>query len=87
MPITPPVERFACQGAGERSAVPAEQPPRWDTIDRVDQARESHERYVASVRSRELILVNYIVATEAKLFACATNAEWLRNFYSDIANN
>lgn len=85
MPITPPPERLACAGAGERPAVTAEQQPDWLSIERIDQARESHARYVASVRSRELVLVQYIVGIEAKLFSCATNAEWLRDFYSRLS--
>lgn len=80
--IKPPAERLVCVDAGTRPPIPAEQTPDWPKIITVDQAKEAHLKYVASIREREIVIVRYLQDTEAKLFACSTNATWLRNWYA-----
>lgn len=79
--IKPPPERLACVAAGDRPAIPPEHVIDWSKVQTVDQARAEHMRYVASVRSREGVIVGHIVRIEGRLFTCSTNAAWLRDWY------
>lgn len=82
--ITPPPERLACVAAGERPAIPPEHVIDWTKVRTVDQARAEHLRYVASIRSREGVIVGYVVRIEGRLFTCSSNAAWLRDFYAGL---
>ena len=80
--IKPPAERLACIAAGDRPALPAEHVIDWSAVQSVTEAKAEHLKYVASVRSREGVVVAHIVRIEGKLFTCASNAAWLRDFYA-----
>jgi len=82
VPVIPPAERLVCVAAGDRPAIPAEYVIDWSKVITVDQAKAEHLKYVASVRSREGVIVGYVVRIEGQLFACSNNAAWLRDFYS-----
>lgn len=73
-----------CVAAGDRPAIPAEYVIDWSKVLTVPQARAEHETFVRSVRDREGVTVGYIVDIEGKLFACSSDAEWLRDFYGRL---
>lgn len=87
LPVKPPVERLQCVAAGDRPAVPAEHVIDWSKVATVEQARSEHLKFVASVRSREGVLVGYIVRIEGQLFACSNNATWLRDFFAGLPDD
>jgi hypothetical protein len=82
--VKPPADRLQCVAAGARPAVPAEYVIDWSKVATVDQARAEHLKFVASVRFREGIVTRYIVRIEGQLFACSTNADWLRDFFAKL---
>lgn len=81
---TPP-ERLICEAAGERPAIAAEHVIDWTRVVTVDQAKAEHLKYVASIRTREGVLVGYIMRIEGKLFTCHTNVEWRRSYERDLS--
>lgn len=81
---TPP-ERLICEPAGTRPAVPAEYVIDWTKIRTVAQAKSEHEKFVATLRTREGIVAGYIVKIEGKLFTCWTNAQWRRDYEAGLA--
>ena len=81
-PIKPPADKLVCEAAGQRPALPAEHVIDWSAVQSVDQAKAEHLKYVASIRSREGVVVAHIVRIEGKLFTCSSNAAWLRDFYA-----
>lgn len=83
-PLTPPADRMDCVAAGARPAIPAEYVIDWSKVTTVPQARTEHESFVRSVRNREGVVVGHLVDVEGKLFACSTDAEWLRDFYERL---
>lgn len=81
----PPAERMDCRELeGDRPALPREYEIEWGSIETLEQARAEHDAYVASVRSRESVTASYILTVEGRLFACADDAEWLRDFFADL---
>lgn len=84
VPLKPPAERLVCAPAGARPSVPAEYVIDWNAVTTVAQARIEHDAFVRVLRSREGIITGYLVAIEGKLFACSTNAAWLRDFYEPL---
>lgn len=87
VPIQPPSERIQCAAAGDRPGMPPEYAIDWANVATVDQAKAEHLKYVASVRSREGVIVGYIMRIEGRLFACSTNAEWLRDFFAGMPDD
>lgn len=83
--LAPPSERLQCAPAGDRPVIAPEYRINWESVSTVAQARSEHERYVASVRTREGVIAGYIVEVEGKLFACSNNAKWLRDWYASTA--
>lgn len=79
--LAPPAERLVCAPAGARPNIPAEFVIDWAHVTTVAQAKIEHEGYVRSVRTREGVIAGYILDVEGKLFACANNAAWLRDWY------
>jgi len=65
LPIPP--ERMDCKAAGARPTIPPE-------------ATGSHDAFVKSVRAREGVIASYIIEIEGKLFDCASDAQWLREW-------
>lgn len=81
---TPP-ERLICEAAGERPAIAPEHAIDWSRVVTIDQAKTEHLKYVASIRTREGVLVGYIMRIEGKLFTCHTNVEWRRSYERDLS--
>lgn len=83
--LKPPQERLQCAPAGARPMIPPEYRIAWDRVSTVAQARSEHDAYVRSIRTREGVIAGYILATEGKLFLCASNAQWLRSWFAETA--
>lgn len=87
VPIRPDKEnpqRLICEAQGERPTLPAEYVVDWSKVQTVAQARTEHEAYVRSVRTREGVIVGYVVTVEGKLFVCSNNAQWWRTYWSGL---
>lgn len=88
--IKPPPERLVCEAAPRsRPTVPPEYVIDWTKVlvpgnaqATLDNAKREHERYVATVRTREGLVVGYLVVVEGRLFACSDNMAWLRTFFA-----
>ena len=76
--------RLICEAQGERPTLPAEYVVDWSKVQTVAQARAEHETYVRSVRTREGVIVGYVVTVEGKLFVCSNNAQWWRDYFSGL---
>lgn len=94
VPITPPAERLACEAAGPRPAVPAEYVIDWSAVEVPGDSRATLLRaqgevvkMIASIRSREGVVIGHIVRIEGKLFVCSNNAAWLRDFYAGLTDD
>lgn len=87
VPVTPPVDKMDCVAlkASDRPALPPEYWIDWAHVTTVAQARSEHEAYVRSVRTREGVTVAYIMTVEGVQFACASDAEWLRDFFGSLS--
>lgn len=83
-PVKPPAERIDCREIGTRPAIPAEYVIDWAKVTTVAQARSEHEAFVRSVRTREGIVAGHVVEVEGRLFACSTDAAWLRDFFKAL---
>lgn len=86
VPVRPPAERMDCQAVRpqDRPAITAEYEIDWSRVTSVPQARSEHEAYVRSVRLREGGAAGWIVEVEGRLFACANDAAWLRDFFDGL---
>lgn len=84
VPVKPPAERLDCREISGRPAIPPEYVIDWARVTSVPQAQTEHNAFVRSVRTREGITVGHIVAIEGRLFACASDAAWLRDFYRHL---
>lgn len=82
--LKPPPERLQCVPAGERPKVPAEHVIDWPRLRTLAEAKAEHDLYVRSVRARELVVANYIVEIEGRLFKCSNDAAWLREWYAAL---
>lgn len=81
---TPP-ERLVCSfPPGHRPPIPPELQIDWSHVTSVAQAKIEHEGYVRSIRAREGVITSYIVDIEGKLFECATNMQWRRDFEKGV---
>lgn len=79
-----PAERLVCVAAGPRPTIPPEYQIDWPKVDSVAAARKEHDRYVASIRTREGIVAAYVVSIEGKLFLCSSNAQWRRDYEAGL---
>jgi hypothetical protein len=77
-------ERLVCEAQEGRPTLPPEYVIDWSRVVTVEQARTEHDAYVRSVRSREGVIVGYVVSIESKLFVCSNNAEWWRDYWSGL---
>lgn len=86
VPVKPPTERMDCVAVepGQRPQLPPEYVIDWSKVTTVPQARTEHEAFVRSVRTREGVVAGYVVALEDKLFLCASDDEWLRDFFDRL---
>ena len=69
---------------GQRPAIPPEYVIDWSKVETVAQARSEHEAFVRTVRTREGVVAGYVVQVEEKLFVCASDAAWLRDFFAAL---
>ena len=83
--IATPADRLVCEAAGARPKIPAEYAIDWTKVATVDQAKTEHEKYVASVRTREGIVAAYILSIEGKLYVCGANMAWRRDWEAELA--
>lgn len=75
-----PAERMDCVYVQDRPTIPAEYKIDWQRVTTVAQAKGEHDRFVASIRTREGIVAGYLVKIEGRIFACASDAQWLREW-------
>ncbi len=85
-PVKPDADRMDCVAVtpADRPALPPEYVIDWSAVLTVPQARSEHESFVRSVRTREGVTVGYIVDVEGRLFMCANDAAWLRDFFGRL---
>lgn len=83
--LATPADRLICDAAGARPKIPAEYVIDWAKVATVDQARAEHQKYVASVRTREGVVAAYVLSIEGKLFVCSNNAQWRRDYEAELA--
>jgi arginine deiminase len=69
-----------------RPTIPAEYQIDWSGVSTVERARTEHQAFVDRLRQRERVSAGYIVTLEGRVFACADDAAWLRQFFSDLEN-
>lgn len=73
-----------CRPLDGRPTIAGEHVIDWSRVTTIPQARAEHEAYVRSVRTREGVAAGYIVEVEERLWLCASDAAWLRDFYSGL---
>lgn len=83
-PVKPPADRMDCVDVTGRPSLPPEYVIDWTKVTSVPQARAEHEAFVRVIRTREGIVAGHLVDIEGKLFACSTDAAWLRDFYAEL---
>jgi hypothetical protein len=87
-PLPIPTERMDCV-AIDKTARPALVPVYkidWTKVANVPQAIVEVAKLMQSVNQRELIVSNYVVELEDKLFLCSSDAIWLREYTSKVEN-
>ncbi len=90
-PIPLPAERIDCVKTSKRPVIDTEYAINWSIVEKspniataVSLARSEVARYVSSIRTREGQVTGYILAIEGELFACSSDAQWLRDYTSKI---
>jgi len=87
VPIPIPAERVDCTVLDGRPTVPKEYVIDWTRVQDVAQAEAEHKSFVTRLREREKIIGGsdgYIVQLEGRLFVCANDALWIRNYLSRL---
>jgi hypothetical protein len=82
--IPTPANRLVCEAPATRPKVPPEYVIDWAHVATVPQAKAEHQRYVASIRTREGVVAAYVLQIEGELFVCFTNMQWRRDFESRL---
>lgn len=77
-------ERFICELGGTRPKLPPEYVIDWSKVTTIPQAKAEHEKFVATIRSRENVTVGYILHIEGKLFVCFNNVAWMKDYYRGL---
>lgn len=80
---TPP-ERLVCERAGTRPTIPPAYTIDWSQVRTVAQAKAEHEKYVATILTREGIVAGYVLKVEGNLWRCWNNVEWRRQYEAGI---
>lgn len=79
LPIPP--ERTDCQAAtGKRPTLPPEFVIDWTKVATVGEAKAAHDNFVLVLRGREKAVSNYVLDLEGRLFQCASDAQWIREW-------
>lgn len=76
---TPP-ERLVCDKLPPRPSLPPEYKIDWGRVTSVAQARSEHDKFVATLRTRENVITGYIRVIEGVQFVCWNNVEWRRDW-------
>lgn len=87
VPLPIPQDRMDCRelsGDQARPTIPPEYVIDWTTVTTVGQARAEHDAFVTRLRERERPVALYVVRLEGRVFACADDAEWLRDYTSRL---
>lgn len=86
VPLKPDADRLDCVAVdpSARPSIPPEYVIDWSKVATVAQARSEHDAYVRTIRTREGIVAGYVVQLEDKVFVCASDAAWLRDFYAAL---
>lgn len=82
--LSTPAERLVCDPAGDRPTVPPEYRIDWAKVRSVAEAKAEHEKFVATLRTREGAIAAYILKLEGNLFVCWNNMEWRRQYEAEI---
>lgn len=80
-----PRERLICERAGTRPTIPPEHQIDWSQIRTVPAAKIEHDKYVATVRTREGIVAGYVLKLEGELWRCWTNMQWRRDYEAGLS--
>lgn len=83
VPIPIPADRMDCvalSGDDARPTIPPEYVIDWSRVTTVQQARTEHDAFVTRLRERERPVALYVVRLEGRVFACADDAAWLRDY-------
>ena len=79
-PLPIPPERMDCVVVNDRPVVPGEYVIDWSKVATVGEARAQHDAFVTRLRQRETLVAGYVVRLEGRVFACADDAQWLRDY-------
>jgi hypothetical protein len=82
-----PADRMDCTelaGADGRPTIPPEYVIDWSKVTTVQQAHAEHDAFVTRLRERERPVTLYVVRLEGRVFACADDAAWLRDYTSRL---
>lgn len=79
-----PAERMDCVYVADRPALPPEYVIDWSKVTTVEQAHSEYDAYVRSVRTREGKVAGYVVTLENRLFLCASDAQWIREYQAKV---
>lgn len=85
IPIPP--DRMDCAaltGDEARPTIPTEYVIDWTRVATVDQAKAEHSAFVTRLRERERPVALYVVRLEGRVFVCADDAQWLRDYQSRL---
>jgi hypothetical protein len=81
---TPP-DRLICERLGTRPTIPPEHAIDWSQVRTVPQAQAEHQKYVATVRTREGVVAGYVLKLEGVNFLCWNNMEWRREYEKGLS--
>lgn len=80
-----PASRLICERTGTRPTIPPEHQIDWSKVLTVPAARIEHDKYVATVRTREGIVAGYVLKLEGVNFVCWNNMEWRREYEKGLS--
>lgn len=81
-----PKERLVCERSGTRPVIPPEYKIDWTKVKTVGEAKAEHDKYVATVFTREGIVAGYVLKLEGVNFICWNNMEWRRNYEAGVSS-
>lgn len=78
-------KRLVCKSApARRPSIPKSYSIDWSKVQTVKQAKYEHDAYVSVVKNRNASVGAYIVVIESRLFLCSNNAQWWRDYWSNL---
>lgn len=86
-PIPIPAERMDCTAVdkSDRPKLGALYTIDWSKVTSVPQAQIEVGKLMTTMINRETTVTNYILDIEGKLFLCASDAQWLREYTAKTA--